>query len=309
MEAAAPPQASVAVQPTLAIASSTLPREDVEPIKMIVMAPAGYRKTSALASLLSAGYNVRVIDTDNGIRTLREVAKDTRYAKDSLARLNWATITEPMKIISGRISPAKATVWPRAVGLLDHWKWEDPAQGGLVDLGKVSTWTSRDVLVLDTFTKLAYAARNFHLALNGKLGVLETGNEYQRNIGAAQGLCDSLIQLLFDEGLKCNVILNAHVNYSKEDGTMPQQGEVGAQLMGYPKGIGNKMGPSIPTYFQHVLAMRKQGTTSRLVTSDASMGLKSSSPASIKPSYASETGLAEYFADIRGEAAPKFGGA
>lgn len=272
-----------------------------EPIKLVMMAPAGYRKTSALASLLSAGYNVRVIDTDNGIGTLKAVASQSPpYSPDSLARLSYATLTEPMRAVGGKIFPAKATVWPRAIGLLEHWTWTDEQTGTICDLGRITEWGSSDVLVLDTLSKLAQGALNFHLAMNGRLGQAPTGNEYRRDIGAAQGLMDALIQLLFDTSVKCNVIINTHVRYTKEDGTMPKDNDEHATLYGFPKSIGGAQGPSIPTYFKDVLSMRKVGTGAQIITRDPFMSLKSSAPFRIKPTYSAETGLAEYFADVRG---------
>lgn len=272
----------------------------MESIKAIVMAPSGYGKTGALASLLSAGYNLYVLDFDNGIRSLRENTKRDCYAKDSLSRLHWATITEPMRISGGKIVPAKATVWPRAVALLEHWKWEDPEQGGEVDFGKPSEWGDKDVLVVDTLSKASVAALNYHLAMNGRLGGTQTGNEYRRDIGAAQGFIDTLMQFLFDSSIKCNVIINTHVVYSKEDGTMPAQDEQGAMLFGFPKAIGRAAGPNIPTYFNDILMLRKQGSTSKLCTrNQVQFGLKSCAPMRVKAEYPLESGLADYFADVR----------
>ena len=280
---------------------------EIEPIKAIVMAPSGTGKTCLLASLLSEGYNVRVMDFDDGIKSLRNLLIDDAkqpspaYAKDSLSRLRWATLTEPMKVAGGRIFPIKASVWPRAVNLLEKWLVEDPRQGGTVDLGKVSDWGPRDVLVFDTLSKLAQAAHNQHLALNGQLGQAQSGNSHMRNIGAAQGLVSSLLDMIFDTSIKCNVILNTHITYSKEDGTMPAQGEEGALLFGYPKAIGRSIGPNIPTYFRDVLTLRKQGNTAKLVTKDDFvLGLKSCAPLRVAKEYKRETGLAEYFKAVRG---------
>ena len=271
------------------------------------MAPSGAGKTCLLASLLSDGYNVRVLDFDDGIKSLRNLLIDDAkqaspaYAKDSLSRLAWATLTEPMKVAAGRIFPVKSTVWPRAIGLLERWQVTDPRQGGEIDLGRVSDWGPRDVLVFDTLSKLAQAAHNQHLALNGQLGQAQSGNAHMRNIGQAQQLVSSLLDMIFDTSIKCNVILNTHIVYSKEDGTMPAQGEEGALLFGYPKAIGRSIGPNIPTYFRDVLTLRKQGNTAKLVTKDDFvLGLKSCAPLRVKKEYPREHGLAQYFRDVRG---------
>ena len=67
------------------------------PIKALLMGEAGSGKTSALASLLAAGYQVRVIDADNKIDGLRNILthKDSKYKRDSIERLAYVTLTEP----------------------------------------------------------------------------------------------------------------------------------------------------------------------------------------------------------------------
>jgi hypothetical protein len=272
------------------------------PIKAIIIGESGTGKTGALASLLGLGLKVNIIDLDNGMDALVNLVSspNSKYPKDSLSRLSYETITEPMRVSAGRIIPAKASVWQRSVNMLENWS---ATNGGTLPapakLGSVNTWGPDSVLVIDTLSTLGTAAKNFHLMMQGKLGADRTSNEARRDIGAAQTLLDTLLQLVFDTSIKCHVIINTHITYAKEDGTSPQDGEQ-CVLFGFPAAIGKALSPRAPKYFNNMLLVKKTGTTSRIYTRNQPLvGLKSSAPLKVADSYPLETGLADYFKAIR----------
>lgn len=271
-----------------------------KPIKMLCIGETGSGKTGALASLLDAGFNVRILDLDNGAEALINLITDpkSRYKKDSISRLSYITITEPMRVMQGRIVPAKATVWNRAVASIENWKSETPTKQ---ELGPISKWTDQDILVVDTLGTLGTAAQNFHLMMNGELGKPRTQNEWRRDIGSAQSLLDTFLQLIFDESIKCNVIINTHIVYAKEDGTLPKPDEADSRLFGFPSAIGRALSPKIGKYFNHLLMIRREGESRRLWTKSplGNVNLKSGAPLKVKDSYDITTGLAEYFTAIR----------
>ena len=47
-------------------------------VKMLFIGPSGAGKTGALASLASAGYNLRILDMDNGLDVLANVLNDPK---------------------------------------------------------------------------------------------------------------------------------------------------------------------------------------------------------------------------------------
>ena len=49
------------------------------PAKILLIGKSGAGKTGALASLVAAGYNLRIIDTDKGVRPLRSLLTDPHY--------------------------------------------------------------------------------------------------------------------------------------------------------------------------------------------------------------------------------------
>lgn len=275
----------------------------MKPIKMLLLGESGSGKTGALASLLDAGYNVRMIDLDNGADALVNLVTSPKspYNKDSVKRLSYRTLTEPMRNVGGRLVPAKATVWQKSIEMLTNWKAEEPQP---LEAGNVNEWTPNDVLVIDSLGSLGTAAKNFHLQLNGALISVRTQNEWRRDIGAAQQYLESMLQMLYDTSVRCNVLVTSHVTYSKADGTMPSDGELNAQLFGFPAAIGRAIVPRIPRYFNHMLLAEKiPGSEMRQIftKTHGNINLKSGAPLNVVASYKIETGLADYFKAVRGE--------
>ena len=267
--------------------------------KLLLIGDSSSGKTGALASLAAAGYNLRILDLDNGLDVLFNYLRDPKspYPKESLDRVDYVTLTDPMRQIGGRLSALRADAWPKMTSLLERWKDND------IDLGKPSDWGPMDILVIDSLTMVANAAMNYHLSINGALGASRTQNESRRDIGAAQGFVEKLLQLLYDRSMKCNVIVTAHVVYSNEDGTTPVDGESKPQV-GYPTSIGKALSPRIPRYFNNMLNIRTVGSGTAAkhqiqTHSQGTVGGKSSAPLKVKGTYPIETGLADYFRDLR----------
>lgn len=262
-----------------------------ETTKLLLIGDSGAGKTGALASLAKAGYNLRILDIDNGLDILANLLKEDKSG--ALERVEYETITDPMKNMAGKLLPAKATVWIRTSKLLDNWKTDSS------DLGPISSWTNREVLVLDSLTMLSTAAMNFVLAMNGRLGQ----QPQQQDWYTAQGYVESLLQMLYDEGVKCNVIMIAHIAYiGEENGTMH----------GYPNTLGKALPPKVGRYFNSILMARRSGTgsqaTRKLFTNPIGLvELKNTAPGRVKQEYGLETGLADYFRDVRSEAGPPTG--
>jgi len=244
-------------------------------------------KTGALSSLAGAGYNIRILDLDNGIDALANILRDpkSQYGKEALSRVDYETITDGMRNINGKLVPTRATAWQRAVKLLDNWKTET------ADYGPISTWTPQDVLVIDSLTFLSTAALQFVLSMNARLGQ----QPHQSDWYAGQQMIESLLQMLYDEGVKCNIIVMSHVQYIGEDNG-PQRG--------YPSSLGKSLAPKIGRYFNTILMAKTSGSGTvqkrKILTNTAGLvELKNSAPTKVKPEYPLETGLADYFRDIR----------
>lgn len=255
--------------------------------KMLLLGDSGAGKTGSLASLAGAGYNLRILDLDNGLDVLANLLKDTnsKYGKEALGRVSYETLTDPMRNVNGKLIPRSATVWQRAAKLLDNWKTET------TDFGPISTWGSQDVLVIDSLSLLSTAALNFVLSMNARLGQ----QPHQSDWYGGQQLIESLLQMLYDEGVKCNVIITAHVAYIGEDN---------GPVKGYPNTLGKALSPKVGRYFNSTLMARTSGSGANqkreiLTTTSNIVELKNTAPTKVKDRYPLDTGLADYFADLR----------
>lgn len=280
------------------------------PVKMLLIGDSSAGKTGALASLASAGYNLRIIDLDNGLDILRSLLTDpgSKYDKDAVNRVIFKTLSEPMRVLNNKVVPSRASVWPEMMKLLD--KWEEPEADGqpAVNLGPVTKWTGNDILVIDSLTAAATSALNFVQSLNGKLGVSDPSYSQMRDIGAAQTHIGNFLSLLTGKDVPCNVIVISHITYVDDTGAPKIEGE-SPQQHGYPSAIGKALSPQIPRYFNSMLLAKVEGsgsaTRNMLYTKPIGIvGAKSSAPTSTPNSYPLATGLAEYFKAVRGGKGP-----
>lgn len=284
--------------------------KEIAPTKLLLIGDSGTGKTGALASLAASGYNLRVIDLDNGIPVLIEYLSDptSEYSKKdpkAKERLHWISLSDRMKPAGGTIVPISAEGWEKTTAMLKHWKEGD------IDLGPVAEWGDKDVLVIDSLSNLSTLALNYHLKLNASLGKTRTQNEARRDINSTQNMLRSLFTLLYDKSIKCNVILISHITFVSETGRRPdaeEDKEHNPVINGYPSAIGRALSPHIPRWFNNVLVTRALGSgraVRRMLytnTTDVSgllVNAKSQAPLKVKPEYKIEWGLAEYFADVR----------
>jgi len=279
--------------------------------KLLLIGDSGTGKTGSLASLAEAGYKLRILDLDNGLDVLKHYLTNpaSPYVKakpDVAAQVDFCTITDPMVARGGKLFPAKAVAWQRAMDHLMDWcdppKWEKAPEGTTrATLGPITSWDTDAVLVIDSLSFLSTNAFNHHLAVNGKLGADLTQNEWRRAIGQAQQQIRSFLELIYDASVKCNVILTAHITFVSEAGERPDDSHPGT---GYPSAIGRALSPHIPRYFNTVLQTRSigSGPSTRRVISTQPVGmvnLKSTAPLKAKPEYPLTTGLADYFKAVR----------
>lgn len=274
-----------------------------ETVKLLLIGDSGSGKTGSLASLAAAGYRLRIIDVDNGLDVLKSYLTNPKslYVQQNprcAENVEFETITDAMRNINGRIVPKSATVWQRTLKLLQDWNTSSAI------FGPLTTWTPQDVLVIDSLSMLSTAALNFHLSMQGQLGGVRTSNEGRRDIGEAQRLLRGLLELLYDEHVKCNIILTSHITFVSESGHGPQAAaEAGEIPAGYPSAIGRALSPHIPRYFNTVLFCKTEGSKHKIYTkSQGVVNVKNTAPMSVAPSYPLETGLADYFKAIKEQA-------
>jgi len=262
-------------------------------IKLLLIGDSGNGKTGSLASLASAGYNLRIIDLDNGLDVLKAYLTDSRsiYQKGSAKRVNYVTYTEEMRNMGGRMIPKSAKVWSNTMNQLMNWR------DGDLSLGPVSSWGERDILVIDSLTFLSNAAMKFTLALNGRLHE----KPHQSDWGIAQGLVEGLLEMLYSTDIKCHVIVLCHITFI---------GEENGPTRGYPNTLGKALPPKVARYFNSTLMAVSSGqgaNEKRKIKTNTTgvIALKNSNPLNVQAEYPLETGLADFFRALRGDLKPE----
>lgn len=248
-------------------------------IKMLLLGDSGTGKTGALASLVSAGYKLRIWDFDNGLDYL--VARVRKDCPDKLKNVAYQTFHEDKWKLVGVntiIYERPPADFQNAVNQLDNWS--DGA------LGKPADWDDSTIVVIDSLTFLGKAAYRYSDMLNpGAKDKRQTFFQGQQNVA-------SILSKLTASSFKPNVIIICHIDY--------QETEFGVKK-GYPRSLGSAMNPEIPSYFNTCLLAETVGSgasTKRMIKT-APTGIIDLKSSVILPNFDPlplETGLASFFA-------------
>jgi AAA domain len=271
--------------------------------KMLIIGNPGAGKTGSTVSLIKAGYNLRYLDFDNGLDIIGNILKKEPNAAELLKNVYYETCADKLTAQGGKLLPVgMPTAFSGAMDLLTHWKKKERTVGGVLlpayDLGKVSSWGPKDVLVIDSLTHMSNAAMRYVLAINGKSGEQPS----QPNWGQAMALVEDTLALLYSTEISCNVIMLAHVAFEGA-------GEEGATSIGYPNTLGRKLPPKVGSYFNTVILAKSTGTGTntrhQLITKSESdargvIELKTSDPHNIPHKLPIESGLADIFKILHG---------
>lgn len=257
--------------------------------KLLFIGDSGSGKTGALASLAAAGYDLWFIDIDNGLDILKNALMDPRssYPKEAIDRVHYVTVTDAMKQSGGKLIPAKAQTWTKVSKILSGDEpWGDEPKRKAIEL------TSQDVLIIDSLTFLSKAALAFVLSMNARLGQ----KPFQSDWYDGQLMIESLLEMLYDDAIKCNVIITSHITYIGEENN--------SQPTGYPATLGKALSPKVGRYFNSILQAKTTGygqNMKRVILTNTSnmVELKNSNPWGVKKEYPLETGLADFFRDVR----------
>lgn len=266
-------------------------------IKMLYLGDSGTGKTGSTASLAAGGYNVRILDLDVGVEVLRDYLKNktsiylatrpglwtAEQSKSILKRVKYHTISDTQRMVDGKLTPMGDS-WPKINSQLDNWL------DGKKSLGGVSTWTSGEVLVVDSLSSLARAAWHYQLGLAGRL----FGRAEQSDYFFAQEYLYKLLTYLHTPAVPCHVIVICHIDYREREGDN--------LLRGFPRTIGKALNEVIPTEWNHMIRAISRGqgdaASRKIITRTTGVvDLKSATPLRVKPEYDLSTGLLEYFRD------------
>jgi hypothetical protein len=215
-------------------------------VKILCAANSGAGKTGALAPLVDAGFNVRVLDFDDGLTPLAGYVKD----KSKLDNVSYVTLRDDMKLMGARIGIKKANAFQECMDVLDDGKlWGDPA------IGPVSTWTSKDILVLDTLGMAGKAALYMVMAANGAALKAPELQHY----GTAMDNIEKLLMMLTSKMVPCHLIVNTHIT------------QVDGYVQLFPDALGSKLSPKIGRYFDNMISLEASGSERKFKTKKAGL--------------------------------------
>jgi hypothetical protein len=197
--------------------------------KLVYIGDSGTGKTGSLVSLVRAGYNLKILDLDNGLDSLKAFILD--QCPDRLSAVEFVTLKDSIRMGGGQpvVTPKAFVEGTKLMG-----KWEDesiPAE-----------WGRETVFVLDSLSAYGRAAYAWAKGLN------PTAKDPRQWYHAAQQGVEDVISLLTGEAFRTNVIVISHINYKEV---------VEGETKGYVNVVGTAMGPVIPRYFNTLIMAEK----------------------------------------------------
>lgn len=251
-------------------------------VKLLAIGNSKTGKTGSLASLVKAGYRLRILDLDNLLDILKYILRQQCPAL--IENVEYRTIRDLYKTgPTGVVVDGKPKAWDAAIRMCDRWKYDD------VDLGPPAEWGPDCILVIDSLSRLCDAAFNWHEAMmpRSRTGDFD-GRAVYRN---AQDDVEKFLAALTSPAMRTNLIVVAHITF---------QTQINGAIMGFPQGVGQKLSPKIPTYFPSVVLYSNHNGKRMLQTNSAPlMDLANPRPFQMQPTYPIETGLADFFAVLR----------
>jgi hypothetical protein len=227
--------------------------------KMLIIGDSGAGKTTTLAGLANAGFEVFIQDYDNGMDPLFTYVKPPFRSK-----VHYETLQDQVRMGPAGPYVPLANAVQRGLTLLNGWK----ESGTGKDYGSIYTWGPDRVLVFDSLTMMGNSALRQEIKTRGKdffkPKAIAGFADPREIIGDAANVLEALFAMLFDERVKCHVILISHVRDLQSGGAM----------MGFPSAVGATLPKVLGRYFNTLLTVRKVGPSRNIYTQDAHVATK-----------------------------------
>lgn len=214
-----------------------------DPMKLLLIGDSGTGKTGALASLARAGFELFILDYDNGTDILESILDEKAKLK-----VHVETLTDTGKLVGvgtgQKITKTNPQAFPLGLGLLTKWVDRETKE----DFGPVSSWNKNRVLVVDSLSFMGMAALDYILAKNGRSG----DQPFQSDWGEAMRMLEQTLQILYSAEVKCHVVVLSHIVYQQTEGS--------GLTKGLPMGLGQQLPPKIGRYFNFMLLSKSRGS-------------------------------------------------
>jgi len=247
-------------------------------VKLMFMGNSGTGKTGALTSLVAAGYELRILDMDNGLDVL--VAFINKECPQLLSSVDYETIRD--KYVAGAMGPkiqGGPKAYVEACKLMT--KWSDDTEP--------CEWGEKTVFVLDSLSSFSRACYAWADGMN------PMAKDKRQVFFQAQQSLENILAMLTSDAFKCNVIINAHVRLTElPDGT----------TKGFANAIGKALGPIIPAYFNTLILAESKGMGQNVTRTirtipTPNIDLKSPVPFKLDATLPLGTGLATLFEQLK----------
>lgn len=250
-------------------------------VKLLFIGNSGAGKTGALASLVAAGYQLKIIDLDRGLDALINHVREDDPA--GLDKIYYESFRDQLKMTqAGTKVKGSPIAYVNTLTALEEWPEDgsDPA-----------TWGKDKILVLDSLTNLGRAAFLWAKAANP---ATKDGRQWYKT---AQDLVEDLLANLTSESFATNVIVISHVDMIELNNGMTK---------GFVSSIGKALGPKIPRFFNTLLLSETKGAGKKIERTIKTLptnliDLKNPAPMRIEAEYPVATGLADIFKKLKEE--------
>ncbi len=272
---------------------------------MLIVGDPGTGKTGSLASLPPAGYKLRILNFDrpDGLRPILKF-----MPAKFRSQVDYVNCADKIKIgpkYVETVGPPKAL--NMATKLLDlGWKYTDPNTGEKVDLGLVSDWGSKDVVVLDSLTSMGRASMRRTLSRNLRIGKNTRKTDWGQAIDIQDGFCEKLCS----DDTPCNVVVISHLTLltlddKDDDDDTPSQKPINAfGSKRYPSALGNKLPQKIGQHFDVIVEARLVGSglnVKRILTATPRLDLDlRASVVNLPKEFPLDVGLVRLFEQLKG---------
>lgn len=248
--------------------------------RILYLGNSGAGKTGSLVSLVEAGYNLRILDMDNGVGILKQYILE--QCPNRIGQVDVETRRDVYEMgMQGPRIKGKAKAYSDAIKLLDQW----------TDGTKPAEWDRNTIFILDSLTALGRAAMEYVKAMHPSV------KEPRQWYNMAQDMIHSNIANLTGGDFNPHVIVITHVRMEVDkDGT---------PIKGYPTSVGRALGPTtIPSYFNNMVLAETQGAgkfAKRIIKTVTTglVDLKSENPFKVSPELPLETGMATLFKSLQ----------
>lgn len=221
--------------------------------RIMLVGYPGSGKTGCLASLVDAGFKLRILDFDGNCEPLILFSD-----KSKLPNVDIVSLEDKLRQGPKWIEPdGLPTAFSDGLKLMNHWKYKEGEEE--IDLGKSKDWGPDTILVLDSLTAMGKASMRRTIVMNNRT----IGNVRRQEWGTAMSQQDDFIARITSKRNNFHVIVLAHLKIispkdieKNDEGLTKDLKEKIADIIPtrlFPSALGQNLPPEIGGHFPTLL--------------------------------------------------------